>query len=59
MRCHTSHSLALVAVAQLHRLVYSSGRAARHRGAVHPAVGRHVGLHGGIAARVDDLAAHD
>ena len=46
-----------VAVAQLDRLVLAGGGAARHRGAALRAARQHdVGLDGGIAAAVEDLA---
>src|SRR6185503_16059034 len=47
---------ALVAVAQLDRLARAGGGARRHRRAPHHArLEQHVGLDGGVAARVEDL----
>ncbi len=49
-----------VAVAQLDRLARAGGRARGHRRAPHGArLHEHVGLHGGIAARIEDLAGDD
>jgi hypothetical protein len=58
------HALAeealLVAIAQLHRLARAGRRPRGHRGAPHGAgLDQHVGLDGGIAARIQDLAGDD
>mmetsp|Transcript_20625 Transcript_20625/g.55189 ORF Transcript_20625/g.55189 Transcript_20625/m.55189 type:complete len:263 (+) Transcript_20625:207-995(+) len=50
---------ALVAVAQLQRLVDAGGGAAGHRGAEEGEVGAEVDLHGGVPPGVEDLARPD
>jgi hypothetical protein len=68
VRLHVIHRLAhafaqvaaFVAVAQFHRFVLAGGGAAGHDGASAGAAGEmNVGLDGGIAARVQDLAGAD
>jgi hypothetical protein len=51
--------LALVTIAQLNSLVHASGGTGGHGSTEGALVGVHIGLHGGVAARVQDLAAHN
>jgi len=53
------HALSLVTIAQLHCLMDASGGARRDSSAEHALVGVHISLHGGVAARVNDLASHN
>ncbi len=49
-----------IAVAQLHRFMLAGGSARGYRGAAHGAIREmHVGFDGGIAARIQNLAAND
>lgn len=50
-------SLGLVAVTQLHGLMHTGRCTRRYRGAEHALQSGNIGLHGGVAARVNDLAA--
>src|SRR5207248_5382236 len=59
-RAHALAAVALVAVAQLDRLVAARGCSRRHdRPAMGPGDEEDLHLDGGITARVKDLAAHD
>jgi hypothetical protein len=58
VREHVEHSLGLVTVTELNRLVNTSRGTARDGGTVHALASVHISLHGWVAARVDDLTAY-